>query len=92
MKALKTPLEPVHGETYSEQKQRFKKALEFVAPYMDHYYSAPTLRKIPRNASHVRNVKQVGTVDWEVLRYWAEEYVPTEIMPQAWKSKELATA
>lgn len=88
MNALKSPLQPIHGETYSEQKQRFKKALEFVGPYMDHFYSAATLRRFARTASQVRNIKQIGCVDWEVLRYWAEEYVPAEIIPQAWKAKE----
>lgn len=87
MNALKSPLEPLHGETYSEQKQRFEKALAFVAPHMDYHYSAATLRRFPRTASQVRNVKQCGCVDWPVLHYWADEYVPTEIMPQAWKTK-----
>lgn len=89
MNPLKTALEPVHGESYKEQKQRFKKALEFVEPHMDRFYSGPTLRRFARTPSHVRNVKQVGIVDWEVLEYWAREYVPAEIMPQAWKAEQL---
>lgn len=90
MKALKHPLEPIHGETYSEQKQRFKKALEHIEPHMDRFYSAATLRRFARTPSQVRNIKQIGVVDWEVLRYWAEEYVPAEIMPAAWQVKQVA--
>lgn len=90
MNPLKKPLEPLHGETTKEQKARFKQALAFVEPYMDRFYSAATLRRFARTPSHVRNVKQVGVVDWPVLRYWAEEYVPSEIIPKVWAAKELA--
>ena len=90
MNALKNPLEPLHGETYSEQKVRFKQALGIIEPHMDRSYSGPTLRRFPRTASQVRNIKQVGVVDWEVLRYWAKEYVPAEILPVAWAAKETA--
>lgn len=92
MNPLKHPLEALHGETYSEQKQRFKKALDVVSPHMDRAYSKPTLRRFPRTASQVRNVKQTGVVDWEVLRFWANEYMPSEIVPTAWKPKEPVTA
>lgn len=90
MNALKKELEAQHGESYSAQKERFEQALKFIEPFMDRFYSGATLRRFPRTASQVRNIKQTGVVDWEVLRYWAEEFVPAEIMPQAWKAKEMA--
>jgi hypothetical protein len=88
MNPLKHPLEALHGETVSEQKLRFKKALAVIEPHMDRFYSCATIRRIPRTKSHVRNVKQVGVVDWEVLRYWAQEYLPLDMTPSAWKEKE----
>lgn len=89
MKSTEAILGPIAGESYSAQKQRFIEALAFVAPFMDYFYSGPTLRRFPRTASQVRNVKQWGSVDWDVLNYWIEEYVPADLMPEAWKTKVL---
>jgi len=61
------------------------KVLEVVSPYMDYFYSAPTLRRFKRTPSQVRNIKQYGSVDWEVIAYWVEEYMPAHIIPEAWK-------
>ncbi|RPD45470.1 hypothetical protein DNI29_19000 [Hymenobacter sediminis] len=73
-------LEKIPGETRSEEKTRFKAALNEVVPFMDRFYSGSTLRRFPnRSASHVRNIKQWGVVDWDVLKYWREEYLPQPV-------------
>lgn len=90
MKATEFPLSPIAGESYSSQKQRFMSALELVAPHMDYFYSGATLRRFTRTPSQVRNIKQYGSVDWEVLAYWAEEYMPANVFPEAWKREVLA--
>lgn len=90
MKATEQPLAPVSGESYSAQKQRFKEALGIVTPHMDYFYSSATLRRFARTPSQVRNIKQWGTVDWEVLRYWVQEYLPSHLLPESWKEAVLA--
>lgn len=89
MKATEQPLAPVAGESYSAQKQRFKEALGVVVPFMDYFYSRATLRRFNRTPFQVRNVKQWGSVDWEVLAYWVKEYLPAEKLPEAWKAEVL---
>ena len=90
MKATEQALGPIVGESYSAQKQRFIEALAYVSPHMDYFYSSATLRRFTRTPSQVRNVKQWGSVDWEILKYWADEYLPSELVPEAWKTKVLA--
>ena len=90
MKATELALTPIKGESYSTQKQRFKDALAVVAPHMDYFYSGATLRRFVRTPSQVRNIKQWGSVDWEVLTYWIEEYLPAELTPETWRNKVLA--
>lgn len=92
MKVTELPLEALPGERYGFQKQRFRVALGYVAPHMDRFYSGGTLRRFARTPSHVRNIKQAGVVDWEVLRYWANEYLPPALLPQAWLEKEEVAA
>lgn len=89
MDATQLMLKPILGEPYSIQKQRFKAVLAVVIPYMDYFYSGATLRRFARTPSQVRNIKQWGAVDWEVLTYWIEEYLPPELTPKAWKSPVL---
>jgi hypothetical protein len=89
MKATEHPLAPLAGESYSAQKQRFKEALDVVVPHMDYFYSRPTLRRFKRTPFQVRNVKQWGSVDWEVLAYWVQEYLPAEMLPEAWNAEAL---
>lgn len=87
MKATEHALGPIAGESYSAQKQRFIEALAIVSPHMDYFYSSATLRRFTRTPSQVRNIKQWGSVDWEVLTYWVEEYLPADLTPEAWKTK-----
>lgn len=72
------------GESYSDQKKRFQEALDVVVPKMDKYFSGPTARKFPTlSRMHIRIVKQRGAVNWDVLRYWYEEYLPDELLVAA---------
>jgi hypothetical protein len=69
--------ERLSGESYSDQKKRFKEALKAVVPKMDKYFSGPTARKFKQfDRAHIRVVKQKGVVNWQVLKYWYEEYMP----------------
>lgn len=70
------------GESYSDQKKRFKQALNVVIPKMDKYFSESTARRFPEfDRVHIRTVKQRGAVNWPVLKYWYEEYMPkTELL------------
>lgn len=80
MKKAPHRFEKIPGETRTEEKERFKRILSEVVPYMDHYYSAMTKRRFPnRNLSHIRNVKQWGVVDWDVLKFWHEEFIPQPV-------------
>jgi hypothetical protein len=84
MEIEKMPLRAQPGEMYGAQKQRFVLALAVVAQFMDRFYSGPTLRRFVLTPSQVRNIKQCGVVNWEVLEYWANEYVPATQLPEAW--------
>jgi hypothetical protein len=65
------------GESYSDQKKRFQEALDVIVPHMDKYFSGPTARKFKHlSRVHIRTVKQRGAVNWDVLKYWYEEYLP----------------
>ena len=73
-------LRKIQGETVREEKQRFKDALSEVVPYMDYFYGRLTARKFPnRELSHIRNVRQRGIIDWDVLEYWFEEFIPQTV-------------
>lgn len=72
--------ERLPDESYSAQKDRFQRALDQVVPHMDKYYSGQTARKFPTlTRVHIRQVKQVGVVDWPVLKYWWAEYMPVTV-------------
>lgn len=78
MKSEKVIFERLPGESYSDQKKRFQSALDVVVPKMDKYFSAATLRKFPTlSRDHIRVVKQRGAVNWQVLEYWYNEYLPS---------------
>jgi hypothetical protein len=77
MENEKLVFERLPGEKYGAQKKRFKRALNQVVPKMDKYFSGPTARKFPHlDRTHIRVVKQRGAVDWPVLKYWYQEYLP----------------
>ena len=92
MEISKITLRPQPGEMYSAQKQRFMLVLEQVTPFMDRFYSSATLRRFALTPSQVRNIKQCGVVNWEVLAYWANEYMPAATLPEAWAAPVLAAA
>ncbi len=80
----KVIFERLPGESYSEQKKRFQLALNVVIPKMDKYFSEQTARKFPLlDRTHIRVVKQRGTVNWPVLKYWYEEYLPDLVLEAA---------
>ncbi|WP_324671076.1 hypothetical protein [Hymenobacter sp. GOD-10R] len=73
-------LKKIQGETLREEKTRFKAALNEVDPYMDHFYSRMTARRFPnRELSHIRNVRQRAIIDWDVLAFWFEEFLPQPV-------------
>lgn len=77
----KVIFERLPGESYSEQKKRFKTALDVVTPRMDKYFSQQTVRKFPLlDRTHIRVVKQRGVINWPVLKYWYEEYMPETML------------
>lgn len=84
MESNKVIFQRLPGESYGDQKKRFKKALSQVVPKMDKYFFGPTARKFPHlDRAHIRVVKQRGAVDWPVLEYWYNEYMPSEALQVA---------
>lgn len=84
MKKTKVIFERLVGESYSDQKIRFKEALSQVVTKMDKYYSEQTARKFPlADRVHIRNVKQRAVVDWDILKYWWGEYMAEEALMEA---------
>jgi len=84
MKSEKVVFGRLPGESYSDQKKRFQSALDVVVPKMDKYFSGPTARKFPSlSRDHIRVVKQRGAVNWQVLEYWYNEYMPDEKLAEA---------
>ena len=80
----KVIFERLPGESYSDQKKRFQIALNQVTPKMDKYFSEQTARKFPLlDRTHIRVVKQRGAVNWPVLKYWYQEYMPEQLMQEA---------
>ncbi|UOR06277.1 hypothetical protein MUN82_04075 [Hymenobacter aerilatus] len=77
---MKHILQKVQGETNRQEKERFKEALAEVVPHMDHFFSRMTKRKFPnRTLLHIQHVKQRAVIDWDVLAYWFEEFMPQPV-------------